>query len=92
MYDVTAPAVYMHETVAANALYRERVNRVVAALKKPVTPIVYTDDQLPDLVLKNALLARRGTPSTGSSGWRIGSALHLAFGIAFGQWFSSLFK
>ena len=40
MYNVTAPAVYMHETVAANEVYRQRVNRVVAALKKPVTPVV----------------------------------------------------
>jgi len=61
MYNVTAPAVYMHETVAANEVYRQRVNRVVAALKKPVTPVVYTDEQLPDLILKHGLLARRGT-------------------------------
>lgn len=59
MYDVTAPAVYIHESVAANPIYCNRVNRVVAALKKPVTPIIYTDEQIPDLVLNHGLLARR---------------------------------
>ncbi len=62
MYDVAAPAVYLHETVAANPTYKARVDRVVAALKKPVTPVVYTDEQVPDLVLNRGLLARRGTP------------------------------
>ena len=59
MYDVTAPAVYAHESVMAHEKYRERMNRVVRALRKPVTPVIYSDDRLPDMIqgglLKNCV-------------------------------------
>lgn len=62
MYDLEPPAVYIHESVMAQERYRRRVNRVLAALKKPVAPVVYSDAELPDLIQNRGLLQTRGKP------------------------------
>jgi len=59
MYDLAPPAVYAHETVMREAVYRARVERVVAALREPREVVTYTDDQLPDLILKEGLIEGR---------------------------------
>ncbi len=59
MYDICPPAVYAHESVMAHARYRERVERVVAALREPRDIITYTDDDLADMVHQHGLLANR---------------------------------
>lgn len=64
MYDLAAPAVYVNETVMANDTYRHRMERVVAALKNPVEPVVYADEQLPDLIKNHGLLANRRSMGT----------------------------
>jgi len=64
MYKLSPPVVYVNDTVMANDSYRERVERVVAALKEPVEPIVYADEQLPALIKDGGLLAARRTMGT----------------------------
>ncbi|MBN2311278.1 MAG: hypothetical protein JXR94_20030 [Candidatus Hydrogenedentes bacterium] len=59
MYTVAPPAVYAHENVMNNPLHRARVERVVAALAEPREIITYTDEQVPDLVLKDGITDRR---------------------------------
>ena len=59
MYDLAPPAVYAHESVMANATYRERVERVVAALAEPRDIIAYKDEDLPDMILNRGLFAGR---------------------------------
>ena len=50
MYDIRPPAVYVHRDVADSPLYRPRVDRVVAALKNSVKPIVFDDRDLPQMI------------------------------------------
>ena len=59
MYDINPPAVYAHESVMADSVYRSRVERVVAALREPREVITYVDDDLPDLLSEKGLTARR---------------------------------
>ena len=63
MYDLSAPTVYVNETVMANPAYRERVDRTVAGLQQPVTPVVYADDELPELVRSGLLTNRKSMGS-----------------------------
>ena len=56
MYPINTPAVYAHETVMSNPTYRQRVERVVAALQEPRDIITYTDDDLPAMVTEQGLL------------------------------------
>ena len=46
MYRVNAPAVYVEDVVAKNPAYMAKVERVVAALEKPVTPVVYSEAEI----------------------------------------------
>ena len=50
MYTLNPPRILMHEDVAANPVYRARVERVVQACQTPVTPEVYADRDLPALL------------------------------------------
>ena len=63
MYPLQPENVYVHETVAGNELYMGRVNRVIAALEKPVVPTVYADVDLPEMI-SNGLMAKRGSMGT----------------------------
>lgn len=58
MYPLRPPRILMHEAVAANPLYRSRVERVVSALQEPVSVEVYADRDLPAL-LEGGLAAGR---------------------------------
>lgn len=58
MYPLSPEAVYVHNTVAENDRYMARVKRVIAALKTPVEPTYYTDDDIPAM-LQNGLLKER---------------------------------
>ncbi len=64
MYEINPPAVYAHQSVMANPKYRAGVERVVAALKEPRSIITYTDDQLPEMILKEGLLKNRVSMGT----------------------------
>ena len=59
MYPIDPPAVYIHESVMASDLYRQRAMGVVDALEKPIEPVIYTDEQLPQMIQDQALLAAR---------------------------------
>ncbi|MBN1343980.1 MAG: hypothetical protein JXQ73_14950 [Phycisphaerae bacterium] len=59
MYELSPPAVYVHESVADNETYRGRAEGVVNALAEPVEPIVFSDEDLPDLVNKHGLIENR---------------------------------
>ena len=59
MYDIDPAAVYAHESVTADPIYRARVKRVAAALKQPREIVEYADSDLPDMVLNRGLLAGR---------------------------------
>jgi len=59
VYELAPPAVYVHQTVMADATFRQRVDDVVDALAQPVQPIVYRDDDLPGLVADHGLLEKR---------------------------------
>lgn len=50
MYRIDPPAVYAHESTMAEPRLRERVERVCAALERPQQPVVYTDEELPELI------------------------------------------
>ena len=50
MYLLDPPAIYAHESTMAEPRLRERVERVAAALVRPQQPIVFRDEQLPDLI------------------------------------------
>jgi DNA repair photolyase len=58
MYDIRPPAVYVHADVMASARYRDRVEGVLHALRRPVRPVTFTDDDLPGMLHKG-LLSRR---------------------------------
>jgi len=60
MYRVNAPAVYVEDLVAKNPAYMAKVERVVAALENPVTPIIYGEADLPGMAAKG-LWSGRGT-------------------------------
>ena len=59
MYPLEPPAVYIHESVMADERYRRRAEGVVAALEKPVEPIVFRDADLPALIAEHGLGANR---------------------------------
>jgi len=58
MYLLGPPAVYIHESVMADERYRERAERVVRVLQRPVEPVVYRDEQLPEMIRGGLLAAR----------------------------------
>lgn len=58
MYNLSPPAVYVHERVQADARYRQRMQRVVDALTTPCAPVTFGDDDLPDMI-RQGLFARR---------------------------------
>lgn len=59
MYRLEPPAVYVHESVMADARCRGRAEGLVRALAQPVTPVVYRDTDLPRLIREHGLLAGR---------------------------------
>jgi DNA repair photolyase len=59
MYELKPPAVYAHESVIADPRYKERIDRVVSSLLKPVEPIIYKDEDLPKLIKEDRILAGR---------------------------------
>lgn len=59
MYKLKTAAVYAHETVLADARYKSRLDRVVAALDAPTEVTVFSDAELPRLLAEKQLLARR---------------------------------
>jgi DNA repair photolyase len=59
MYRIDPPAVYAHESVLEDRRYRDRVERVVAALETPREIVRYTDAELPGLIEKQGLLRNR---------------------------------
>ena len=59
VYRIDPAAVYAHESVMGNPVYRARVERVVAALKEPRQVVTYADSDLPDMVRNRGLLAGR---------------------------------
>ncbi|HOJ39433.1 MAG TPA: hypothetical protein PK644_03085, partial [bacterium] len=59
MYRIAPPAVYAHESVMENPVYRARVERVVAALERPRSVITYSDEQLPELIRGKGLTRNR---------------------------------
>ena len=58
MYDLSPPAAYVHERVLADERYQRRMQRVVQALKTPVEPRTFRNEDLPDMV-RQGLLATR---------------------------------
>ncbi len=64
MYQLSPPAVYAHTSVAEHPRYRERLDRVVAALQTPVEPIIYRDEDIPGMVLDDGLLTGRVSMGT----------------------------
>ena len=58
MYPRQPENVYVHEEVAGNDLYMGRVKRVVAALEAPVTPTIYCDADLPEMINSGLLTGR----------------------------------
>ncbi|MFW6156384.1 MAG: spore photoproduct lyase family protein, partial [Armatimonadota bacterium] len=61
MYPLRPPAVYAHESVTANARYRNRLQRVVDALEKPVDPIIYADEDIPRIINEHRLMENCGS-------------------------------
>jgi len=59
MYELSPPAVYVHESVQADPRYRARVERVVAATSNAPPVRVYRDDDLPGMIRDEGLLAGR---------------------------------
>ncbi len=59
MYRLEPPAVYVNDTVMSDERYRRRIEKVVAALAKPVEPIVYSDEDLPRMLAEGLLAGRR---------------------------------
>jgi len=59
MYDLSPPGVYVHETVMSDERLRPRAERVIAALKDPVEPVVYRDEDVPDMILNRGVTAKR---------------------------------
>lgn len=58
MYNLSPPAVYVHEDVLADERYRRRMERVVRALQTPVEPQAFRDEDLPAMI-RGGLLAGR---------------------------------
>ena len=59
MYPLEPPAIYVHDSVMADERYRERADRVIQALERPIEPIVFRDSELPALVAEHGLLQGR---------------------------------
>ncbi|MBN2451144.1 MAG: hypothetical protein JXR77_12190 [Lentisphaeria bacterium] len=59
MYPMEPDAVYVHETVWRHGRYRAGVERVLGALERPVAPIEFRDDDIPEMV-RGGLLRGRG--------------------------------
>jgi DNA repair photolyase len=58
MYPLDPPAVYVHKTVMDEERYRQRVEGVVRALRTPVEPIVFDDEDLPRMIRAEGLCSR----------------------------------
>ncbi len=58
MYELDPPAVYVHQRVLADDRYRQRMQRVVAALKTPLEPKTFCDDDLLDMIGQGLLASR----------------------------------
>lgn len=58
MYDLSPPAVYVHEEVLAEERCRRRMQRVVQALQTPVQPQVFRDEDLPEMIRQGLLAGR----------------------------------
>jgi len=58
VYALDPPAVYIHQDVMANALWRRRAMEVIETLERPIEPVVFTDAQLPAMI-EQGLVARR---------------------------------
>lgn len=61
MYPLSPPTVYAHESVAADPLYKARLQRVVDALETPVEPIIFADEDLPRIINEEKLFENCGT-------------------------------
>ncbi|MGI5818807.1 MAG: spore photoproduct lyase family protein [Armatimonadota bacterium] len=61
MYPLSPPAVYAHESVTADSRYQARLQRVLDALETPVEPIIYADEDLPQIITRHGLLDNCGT-------------------------------
>ena len=68
MYPLAAPAVYVNDTVMANDMHRQRVERVVAALKEPVELAVYSDEELLELIKNEETRAPSDSKRPGERG------------------------
>ena len=64
MYELNPPAVFAHESVVADPRYKERLDNVVAALMEPVDPVIYKDEDIPDLINKHNIFKRRVSMGT----------------------------
>lgn len=58
MYPLEPPAVFVHESVMAEERWRGRVEGVVNALRKPVEPVVFRDEDLPGMINDGLLSGR----------------------------------
>lgn len=58
MYNLSSPAVYVHEDVMADSRYLARMQRVVEALQTPVIPQTFSNQDLPDMI-RGGLYANR---------------------------------
>ncbi len=58
MYDLSPPTVYVHKDVLADERCRRRMERVVQALKSPVKPQVFRDEDLPEMIRQGLLAGR----------------------------------
>ncbi len=59
MYELSPPAVFAHESVAADSRYKARLDRVVSALAEPIEPMIYKDEELPALIKERRILGGR---------------------------------
>jgi len=59
--------VFVHRDVDKSPVYRKRVERVIAGLKRAVTPIVYDDADLPRLLLDGSIPKRRAMIQLGET-------------------------
>ena len=59
MYRLNPPAVYAHQSVLDDPRHKARLDRVLAALQRPVSAIPYKDEDLPAMIKDRGLLAGR---------------------------------
>lgn len=56
MYPLDPPGVYVHDSVMNDDRCRRRMERVVAALARPIQPVVFSDDNLPEVMQREGWL------------------------------------